>query len=255
MFVTPGARPPRRTPPTWSFVTGAVMVVIVVLVAVLVTRNDGEGARRLEVANERADQVAREMATLDASLLSIADLGSGWQTARHGGLNRDDLRWTDECDHAPGLESTAQAGRYVDFSYALDPRTGAEAGHVQMTVRQYASSDDASGQYAARADAAFGSCVRLFDVTDLVDAQGSDIVPGALTRVAIPGVDAVVYRDVLDYTFFGKRQTLYVTTAYLTHGRDLAVLSIDRCCQDYDPLLVAELVRTVSQRLAIHAPE
>jgi len=65
----------------------------------------------------------------------------------------------------------------------------------------------------------------------------------------------VIYHDTLDDTFAGRRLTEYVVRAYVADGRDLAIVTIDRCCQDLVPQQIEELLRTVSQRLAIHAPK
>jgi hypothetical protein len=254
MFPEPGARPPRRSLPTWGIVSGALVVVIAMIVGGLAITGGDDGAQqRLDNVNAAAETQAQEVASLDASLLTRADLGTEWTETDHSGLRPNELVWDQPCSDAPGLRASAALGRGRDFAYRATS-VGAEEGHLSVSVRELANTDDAEGQVAARSAPTFDPCVAAFDVEDLECACGRAGTSRGITRLAPPaGVRAVVYRDTLAYDDNGP-QPAFALRAYLVGGRYLASISESRFGSPPDPTRFGELVTIVGQRLALHAP-
>jgi hypothetical protein len=231
----------------------ALVVVAALVVGAIIFAGGGDGPS--SVARAQADVAAqqRDIDAAKASLLTRADLGTSWTITHEGAFLGDDLKGGEECDDAAGLRSNAQFGRSIDFSYDLDAQ-GRESAHAAMWVRAYRTAEQAEAQFEARAATTFGNCVATFALADMYDSMGTAIHDVSVARVQGASVRAAVYRVSFGYTFQGAPKTEYGWRAYVVQGRFLAGVVASQCCVDPGGARIDELVRTASQRLALHAP-
>ena len=254
MFPDPGARPPRRSVPTWSIVSGAVVVVIAMVVAGLAfTGGDDNVRERAGAAQARLAEVQADVARLDATTLTRADMGSEWTETEHRGLGPDELGWSDTCSNAPGLRTVATLGRAREFAYHLTTETN--EGHAVFHIREYPSTDAAEGQLAARATPAFSSCVASFDADNLTCSCGHLATSLGVEQIPPPpDVHAAVWRDTLTFRDETGTRMAFALRAYVQQGRDVAMFTEWEYGAPPDAARFAELVTSIGQRMAVQSP-
>ena len=249
MFPDPRARPARQPVPMWSVATGAIVLVVALLVGVLVA-SGGDHATP-DRADASATNVVTPLADIEAvenSLLTLPDMGSEWTITNESGLLPDELAFTDTCSAAPGLQSTATFGRGIDFAKFTDS-SGHEQGHVIDSVRVYPTAQQAEAQYQARLDPSFVPCVAQFDreFTECTcQTASTDLEVEALAPPR--DVRAAVYRGTVAFEQGGPHQ-YYLLRAYLANGRYLASVVLGNRDAPPDPVQFETMLRTQSQRL------
>ncbi len=253
MFPEPGAQTARRVPPTWTVACGAIAVVIALLLGLMTfARNDRSGTT-VEGRQPIYPTSSNEGAYLDPSLLTAVDFGSEWTETETTSLAPDELAWNETCSNAPGLQSTATAGRSASLSLNHQP-DGREAGSALVTIREYRTAAEAAAQLAARSDPTFRNCIQEFDRRAVECACHAPAQSETINFVPAPaGVLATVYTDTIGYEDNGP-QTYSSVRGYTAGGRYLAVLNLQRFAVPVDQVQFDDLLWTLSQRLAVNAP-
>ena len=254
MFPEPGARPPRRSLPTWGIVSGAVVLIVVVVIGGLaMTGGDDRVRAKAHAAQTNLDAVQADVARLDDTLLSRADMGSEWTETDHRGLGPDELGWNEPCSDAPGLQSVATLGRASEFAYHLTAETN--EGHAVVQLREYPNTDDAATQVAARSAPDFSSCVAAFDAENLTCACGHTATSLHVEQLPPPsGAHAVVWRDTLSFEDETGTRLAVALRVYVQQGRDVTMLTEWEYGGPPDGARFDELLTSVAQRMAAHAP-
>jgi len=255
MYPGPGARPPRRSLPAWSYAVGALALVgVLLIVGFVATGTDGPSAAQARRAQAQLDAQQAETSSIEATMLTQPDLGGFWNSDGPRGLAPDELGWNDRCSDAPGLTSTATVGRTVDFQHtAID---GHEDARASVTVRAYRSAEDAAAQLDARLDPSFAKCVAQYDVADvgcICHLKHPAVDMGVALIPAPSDVHAVVYRDTVAYDEGQGVHQYHVLRAYLAHGRYQTLVILEGPSEP-DPARFDTMLHTVAQRLDLHAP-
>ena len=213
MFPSPAARPPRRVMPTWTVVSGTVVIVAALLVGLIVTSGGDNTAQNRATAAQAS--LAAQQSQIDAaehSLITVSDLGSSWTSAGVNAVPASQLRRQGTCSQGPTLTARARFGRVANFSDELAPG-GSESGHVTSSVYAYADAREARAVYLAEAAPDFATCVEQWNIGYLSDPDTTDIIGDN----AVPTVsgNSVLWRETLHYTYQGSPSVVVFWTAYL----------------------------------------
>jgi len=260
------APPPRRRVPRWSIVTGALTIVVVLIGAVILTRGSGSArsaTRAGAVARSDPPSTLALVPTADTrtprspgvaaarSLLTLADLGSGWtdlglEPVPASGLALPSPR----CSDARGLDVAARFGREDDFSYQLTA-DGSETGHLNVTVTGYRTAAEARAAYGGRADPSFAPCAIDLAARSLDTPSTDNVVAGTAVRIEPPESHAVTWSVPMTYDYHGQHGTTTFWRAYLQHGRFVEALVVTG---PFDQVLLDELLGVADRRLRLNAP-
>ena len=252
MFPPTAAIPVRSPIPVWTIATGAIALVVVLLIGLVALAGRTPSNATTAPIAPGADTTPQSSA-LEPSLLTASDFGPDWSTTRTTPDGPLDLVWSKTCFQSADLRAPGIAGISTDISYLPAP-TRSEEGWAQSSVRAYASTDAAAAQVRARTQDGFRTCVAEFDTLAVTCSCG--IVPhdvGVQPVTAPAGSQAVMYQDTLAYEDHGP-QTYHVIRAYISEGKFFGVLTVARKNTTPDRVQFDELLRTFQQRLLVHAP-
>lgn len=250
MFPTPAARPPRRSIPTWTVASAAVLIVAALIAGVIATKSGGNNRsqKRADAAQAALTVQRSQIDNAEQSLISRSDLGSRWTDLGTSGATARDLRWDEPCSDDPALDTLAKFGRTRGFSYDLsDDNT--EHGHLSSSVFHYASAAKAKIADVARRQPDFAACVNQFNTAYLSSPETTGIVGDGATQTITP--DAVVYHETMHYVYQGTPATMDFWTVYYLHGAFRGTLTFSGGFQQG---YADELISVSKQRLDVHTP-
>jgi hypothetical protein len=255
----------RRPSATWGIVTGSLVIVVALVVGLLVTAGGGSGSSArahghpTRYPDPSASTTTRpaptpiESSSLDATMLTPADLGPGWLWTEPEYLEATDHSG-EECAALPALAGDALRGRTVHLEQ--DGPDGEEIEVVRIRVREFGTVDEAAARMAAQASPAFAPCVQQEDVISTACSCRTTATPVALGATAEPapaGVQAVVFHDAVTFVNADGPGIWYLRRAYLQRGRVTVSVVAEGLTEMPQPQWET-LLRTISDRLGSYIP-